>query len=260
MNKASWTGILFLLLIIGCSNGCNRDVSSPKGSNYKTGQNITILGPDIALSSRIQDRFSRMRGAAPADYDLDGDMDVFLSSTGDFSRIFWNKGVDSNGDVVFQEGPVLLKSARAYFTAAADYDNDGDPDLFVGIGGVDTIGFDHLFENVSGKFIDVTDVAKVGGPVDDSNQTIPTATSGGAWGDYDNDGWLDLYVTTQVVKETLPQLAGRNILYRNMGDGTFEDVTDTAGVGDTRSSWIPSWFDGSAGGVRSLILTFLFHM
>jgi len=202
-----------------------------------------MIVPDIALSAGIQDRMTRMRGAAPADFDLDGDMDIFLSSTGDSSRFFWNTGVDNNGDVVFQKGEVLVSGVPAYFTSAADYDNDGDPDLFIGVGGVDDIGYDYLFENIEGDFVDVTRFAGVAGPVHTSGDTIMTATGGGAWGDYDRDGFLDLYVTTHVLQNSPPQLRGRNTLYRNLGDGTFEDVTNITGVGDRGSGWAPSWLD-----------------
>ena len=230
-----------IVSVAGCTPGDGGD------DRYQRGPRVE----DIALKAGIQDRFSRLRGVAPADYDLDGDMDVFIANSGDPSRIFWNRGIDSDGDVVFQEGPVLLTEA-VYFAAAADYDNDGDPDLFVGVGGNAGVGFDFLFENVDGIFVDVTESARVAGPVLGSGRTMPAGTTAGAWGDYDNDGWIDLYIATSRVKGSLPQLKGRNTLYRNLGDGTFEDVTDAAGVGDTGASWSPSWLDYDNDGLLDL--------
>jgi hypothetical protein len=145
--------------------------------------------------------------------------------------------------LVFEEGEVLVSGEPAYFTSTADYDNDGDSDIFVGIGGVDDIGYDYFFENEGGEFTDITRTAGLAGPVDVNGDTIPTATGGGAWGDYDNDGLLDLYVTTHVITTSLPQLRGRNTLYHNLGIGTFEDVTELAGVGELGSGWAPSWLD-----------------
>ena len=223
--------VLMLVLVAGCTDRS----ASRRGSDQHA--------DDIALQAGVQDRFSRLRGIAPADYDLDGDIDLFFANTGDPSRFYWNTGVDSRGDAVFEPGPVLLESERAYFAAPADYDNDGDADLFVGVGAVDTVGFDRLYQNANGVFVDITETAGIAGPFDDSGQATPTATGGGAWGDYDNDGWLDLYVTTQRNSDSAQLLLGRNTLYRNRGNGTFEDVTDDARVGDTRSGWSASWLD-----------------
>lgn len=77
--------------------------------------------------------------------------------------------------------------------------------------------------NHDGTFTDVTDKAGVG---------TPCYAMGGAVGDYNNDGWPDIYVTCY----------GGNVLYRNNGDGTFTDVTKAAGVGDGR------WSTGAAFG------------
>ncbi|MBI1927333.1 VCBS repeat-containing protein, partial [Candidatus Poribacteria bacterium] len=113
----------------------------------------------------------------------------------------------------------------------ADYDNDGDLDLYI----VNNPGPLHakvtanspgnvLYRNNGdGTFTDVTAKAGVG----DRGYGM-----GCVWGDYDNDGDLDLYVTNY----------GPNVLYRNNGNGTFTDVTAAAGVGDAR------WSTGAAFG------------
>ena len=117
--------------------------------------------------------------------------------------------------------------------AWGDYDNDGYPDLYL----VNQPGpwgqplgpnspTSRLYHNNGdGTFTDVTDragVANRGG-----------FGMGAAWGDYDNDGLLDLYVTNY----------GRSVLYHNNGDGTFTDVTDRAGVANHRWGMTPVWFD-----------------
>ena len=104
--------------------------------------------------------------------------------------------------------------------AAFDHDGDGWVDLYVVNGSV--LGDDsgtvsnHLFKNRKGKFTDITRTAGVG----DTGYGM-----GCVAGDIDNDGDLDLYVSNY----------GRNVLYKNKGDGTFTDITDSADVGDT--SW-----------------------
>jgi hypothetical protein len=89
--------------------------------------------------------------------------------------------------------------------------------------------------NADGTFADVTDKAGVG---------FPGFAMGGAVGDYNNDGWADIYVTC----------LGGNVLYRNNGDGTFTDVTKTAGVADGRWSTGAAFGDYDADGFQDLIV------
>ncbi len=105
--------------------------------------------------------------------------------------------------------------------AWGDYDGDGWVDLYI----VRHTGGNRLFHNNgNGTFTDVTAQAGVGNPHDFG--------IGATWVDYDNDGHLDLYVTNR----------GPNRLYRNRGDGTFVDVAPQAGVAD------PLWGTGTAWG------------
>jgi hypothetical protein len=84
--------------------------------------------------------------------------------------------------------------------------------------------------------------------------------SGAAWGDYDQDGWLDVYVVnvngpltmSSKERESLP---ANNVLYRNKGDGTFEDVTPNAGVGYSGCGQAAAWGDFDNDGFLDLIVT-----
>src|ERR1700688_1363277 len=109
--------------------------------------------------------------------------------------------------------------------AIFDYDNDGWPDIFI-VNGTKLEGFpagkaptNHLYRNNhDGTFSDVTEKAGL----------AHTGWGQGVCvGDYDNDGWNDLYVTYY----------GKNILYHNNGNGTFTDVSDKAGVGGSGKAW-----------------------
>ena len=130
--------------------------------------------------------------------------------------------------------------------AWGDYDNDGDPDLFL-VNFYGSIlepipdnaekGRPALYRNEgNGRF---TDVSKIAG--------LDKASFGlsAAWGDYDNDGDLDLYITNY----------GPNMLYRNNGDGTFTDVTAQAGVGDSGFSAGCGWGDYDNDGHIDLYVT-----
>ena len=115
--------------------------------------------------------------------------------------------------------------------AFLDYDNDGDLDLYL----VNSAAPSMLFRNKGdGTFTDVTESAKV------DNQG--SYGHGVACGDYDNDGYVDVYVTN----------FGANRLYHNDGDGTFTDVTTQAGVGDTRWSSSATFFDYNSDGYLDL--------
>ncbi len=111
--------------------------------------------------------------------------------------------------------------------AAVDYDKDGDIDLYVTNSRLHTPN--RLFRNNGhGTFVDVAEQAGVARANEEHGTSMDAV-----WGDYDNDGHLDLYVAKW----------GWNILYHNNGDGTFSDVTDAAGVGDRGNANAAIWFD-----------------
>ncbi len=185
-----------------------------------------------------------------ADYDNDGDLDLFilrgawLASAGRHpNSLLRNEGVGADGevtfvDVTFEAG--LGETFDPTQTATwADYDNDGDVDLFVGNEhGVDPSygdeapSFDaksQLFRNNGdGTFTDVAEAAGV---------AVRGLVKGVVWGDYDNDRFPDLYVSI---------VRGENRLFRNNGVGadgqvTFEDVAPRLGVTRPLDSF-PVWF------------------
>jgi enediyne biosynthesis protein E4 len=137
--------------------------------------------------------------------------------------------------------PEMMGSGVALF----DYDNDGDLDVYLVQGapldaGTRPATGNRLFRNdglVNGvpHFTDVTEQAGVG---------MKGVGMGVAVGDVDNDGWLDLYVTA----------FGSNVLYRNRGDGTFEDITAKARVDDPRWTTSAAFIDYDRDGDQDLFL------
>jgi hypothetical protein len=157
------------------------------------------------------------------DFDGDGFPDLMVSSSGpsDPLRFFRN-----NGDGSFTERTVeagLGGLTGGLNLVHADYDNDGRPDVLVLRGG--WLGPHGKYPNSllrnrgDGTFEDVTEAAGL-------LSFHPTQTA--AWADYDNDGWLDLYVGNESsVEESHP-----SELWRNNRDGTFTDVAAASGLAD----------------------------
>lgn len=151
------------------------------------------------------------------DYDNDGFPDLFVTRLGFYAgecQLFHNNGDGTFTDVTAKAG---LKVWGPGFTASwVDYDGDGFLDLFIAnnLGGLfERKTPNRLFHNNGdGTFTEATDKAGL--------STI-WPTIGGAWGDYDNDGRPDLFLSNGL---------GRSQLYHNNGDGTFTDVSEKAGV------------------------------
>ena len=171
-------------------------------------------------------------GGAWFDYDRDGDWDLYLvNCQGDASitnALYENHG---SGKFTRVESSGSEDNGEGMAVASADYNNDGYPDLLV-----TNYGNFKLFLNNGDKtFSDVSTTAFPEGIKD-------RWYGGSAWGDYDNDGDLDLYITGYVDFSRRPRYSSLrfpmdfgglpNTLFRNNGDGTFSDVTESTGVLD----------------------------
>ena len=170
---------------------------------------------DIAASVGVN-KIDRGRGSAWLDYDLDGDPDLFSVGIRTLHALYRN---DGGGRFYNETAAVGLADARGGWGAArADFDNDGDADLFVTRDAWEGQATNSLYRNDQGQFVDV---ALRAGMVDSACSFTAT------WGDYDLDGYLDLYVANGVLGD-----GGNNNLYRNNRNGGFADVAARAGVAD----------------------------
>ncbi len=121
--------------------------------------------------------------------------------------------------------PDTFTTPHALSNAWADYDNDGDLDLVVAYGH----GVLKLFQNTNNVFTDVAVKAGLG-PVADEAALAPIEFRSAAWGDYDGDGNLDLYVGTRFAGTGKPPAFNRSFLYHSNGNGTFTEVAQKMGV------------------------------
>ena len=212
------------------------------------------IGPEIGLDfvQSIGDKDltniveSSGGGTAFLDYDQDGNIDLYLCS-GTWLEGFsdgprpeqmpGNRLYRNRGDGTFEDVTRKAGVGGPWYTmgvVVGDYNNDGYPDLFLSNYGENVL----LKNKGNGTFTDVTKHAGVSGGKD--------CSVGAAWLDYDNDGFLDLYVGNYLdfdpnykyyyapdgFPPPMAYDAEPDILYHNRGDGTFEDVTQAMGITD----------------------------
>jgi hypothetical protein len=246
--------LLASIVLTGCETESSETTSSPlpahppeeEGAYFVdvteySGTSFQHSFGDQSLSNIVETVGS---GAAFLDFDQDGHLDLYVAngahipglSEGDVpeetphNALFRNVGEGRFHEIARQAG-VADESGFGMGVAVGDYDNDGFPDLFVG-----NYGPNVLFHNRgNGTFENVTERAGLAGDA---------TTVGAVWIDFDNDGYLDLYVGNYLEYDPEysffyapdgfpPPMAypgQADVLYRNRGDGTFEDVTEQLGL------------------------------
>lgn len=176
-----------------------------------TFENSNIVLPALAFSS-----------VAWGDYDKDGDLDFLLTGSSSAGANGVTYIYRNNGGTFTESGIQFPFGLKIGSLAWGDYDNDGDLDiLFTGLEGTSTAISKVYRNNGDGTF------------TDSGNSLTPVTLSTAAWGDYDNDGDLDILITGQ--PSGGPRISK---IYRNRGDGTFEDsMIPLQGVSDAAVAW-----------------------
>lgn len=235
--------------------------SSSQAANFRATERIQFrnhaspAGLNFVLKNSASPRKYQVEtmpgGVAVLDYNNDGWLDIYFVNGAElpsmkktspqyWNRLFQNKGDGSFTDVTSKAG--VSGEGYGMGTAVADYDNDGDPDIFVA-----GVNRDILFQNQgNGSFRDVTALAglQAGNPAQGKPWSVAAA-----WVDYDNDGNLDLFVVNYCKWNTsIDPYCGDsrpgfrtycypakyeglpNQLFRNRGDGTFVDVSQASGI------------------------------
>ena len=174
--------------------------------------------PDVAPRLGL-DVTGRAGGSVMDDFDADGDLDIMASSWGlrDQLRYFRNNGDGTFADFTMEAG--LEGLVGGLNLVQADYNNDGFLDVLVLRGAWLNQGHPDslLRNNGDGTFADVTEEAGL---------LAPSPGQTAAWGDFDNDGWVDLFIGAETQEDTPYPCR----LFRNNGDGTFTDIAAEAGV------------------------------
>jgi hypothetical protein len=188
---------------------------------------------DVTAEAQVAREFGPALGVVAADFNVDRWADIYVANDGEPNLLWINQRNGRFRNTALLAGAALsgLGSAEGSMGVdAGDFDNDGDEDLFVTNlpGETNTL----YVNDGSGLFEDLTSKAGLAIP------SLPYTGFGTAWFDFDNDGWLDLFVANGAVRilEGLARptdpfpLRERNQLFRNLGTGRFEEVTARAGV------------------------------
>ena len=238
--------ICLLLLLASCATPDKPAPTEPENlAWFQESSSELGLNFQHVRAEEVQYHFPEIMsgGAAWIDYDGDGFLDLYLvqggSTTGASANTPGNKLFKNNGGTRFEDVTASAGVGNTQYGMGAsvgDYDNDGDADLYI-----TNVGANVLYRNEgNGQFTDVTQEAGVG------HEGWGTSS---VFADYDGDGLLDLYVVNYILWSPEREMecttggAGRDychpdnynapavdVLYKNTGNGRFEEVTATAGI------------------------------
>ncbi|MDE2907236.1 MAG: CRTAC1 family protein, partial [Acidobacteriota bacterium] len=186
---------------------------------------------DVTATALASTTFGPALGVATADFDGDGWLDIYVANDGEENQLWMNRRDGTLADAGLVSGAALNGNGAAEGSMgvdAGDFDNDGDEDLFMTHLTTET---NTLYVNDgNGMFEDRSALSGLGPP------SLAATGFGTAWLDFDNDGWLDVLTvngrvsrTEERADEPFPYDQPRQ-LFRNLGDGRFEEVTARAGA------------------------------
>jgi hypothetical protein len=224
---------------------------------------------DQAEAAGVADWAVNSTGPTFVDYDNDGDLDIYVPTEahleGHGNRLFENDGSGRFTNVAVERG-VDNGMGLARGASWGDIDNDGDMDVAISNMRTNTPGAKQvpvtvyrnlLTETGAPNFENITRSAgflRKGNARDAEVGGLSDTGAGVAWGDYNNDGFLDLYWKC-------PDYDIDNALFRNNGDGSFSDVTEESGAGiigrvmKANAQGSPNWTDVDQDGFIDLLVT-----
>lgn len=202
------------------------------------------VGPRVGLDAMGPNMAG---GCIADDFNNDGLIDVFFSTSDPdaSASLLINQGdgrFEARDDSAGLSGQVAALNA-----IQGDFDNDGHLDVLLLRGAWEMPRRPSLLRNTGGGvFEDVTIAAGLASPI---------ASQAAAWADFDRDGWLDLYIAGEYEPDRNPDPRNRGRLYRNNRDGTFADISDSAGVRNDRFAKGVTWGDTDNDGDPDLFIS-----
>ncbi|PYV08854.1 MAG: hypothetical protein DMG07_24590, partial [Acidobacteria bacterium] len=193
---------------------------------------------EVGKEARV-DRRNWGRASGWADLDGDGDLDLVAGSVYGGVAVYRNDGGVFT-DVTRESG---ITAPSAWSILLFDYDNDGDPDLYIARDGWNGPAPNFLYRNDGkGHFTDVTAQAGVA--------NAEGSSFSAAAADYDRDGWVDIFVANGAIGRGI-----ESVLFRNNGDGTFTNVAARAGVNFRGRTIGSAWGDYDGDGFPDLLIS-----
>ncbi len=248
MRRALWLGWL-----AACAAPPTERTDLPGPPTVTARVWVEDLGPSSGYQDFWFGQYNRGRGNVVADFDGDGDFDVFSGNPGGHSFLIRNV-TEPGGPLRFEPWQVLSHVDLFYGGVAADFDNDGDPDLFVATGANDGYAFDRLYRNDLGSgapddapLVEVTDPTALGLFKVDGTP-VPTGTMGARAFDVNGDALLDLWTSNfagaaDLAGVTPDDRIGLNLLYLNHGDFDLRNAAWALGFKTQEATRHSSVFD-----------------
>lgn len=214
------------VFIVNGTGSVSRLYRNVNGNNF-----VEIQNSGIAIDAQY------FHGAAWFDMDNDGLLDLIITNFFEtkFHHIYKNNGNQTFTRIT--DNPITQESNRSTMPALADYNNDGLVDVFIPNGDDKA---NSLFKNIgNGKFEKVTNAGSI--------TTDLFNSVGASWGDYNNDGFTDLFVLNASKQP--------NQLYKNLGNGTFSKVTNTQLTDPLADTHNAVWIDHDNDGDLDIFIT-----
>ena len=187
---------------------------------------------DVTAAAGMATQFGPALGVSTADFNGDGWIDIYVANDREENQLWINRQNGTFENLGLLSGTALGPFGQAKSgmgVDAGDIDNDGDEDIVVT--NLTGEGHDLYVNDGTGTFVNASAVAGI------SHRSLPYTGFGAGWLDLDNDGWLDLLTVNGAVQipeapgtdGALAPLGQAKQLFRNLGDGRFEDVTGAGG-------------------------------
>jgi hypothetical protein len=187
---------------------------------------------NVTKAAKIDQPEGKNLSVGAGDYDNDGWPDIFVTNDGLYAYLYRNEHNGTFTEVGLPAGMAVAGQGQimaAMCISLGDYDNDGWLDLYISDFQKSS---DHLWHNSGKGYFD-----EVSGPAGITVPTREVLSFGGGFFDYDNDGWLDLFIANghvyPEVEQVTPEIHYKqiNTLFHNEGNGKFVETTRQAGIG-----------------------------